>query len=65
MLGRPQGEQWPGVWPEGVCAGGGKGLKVNSVICHTAEMDMACPTLLWWWHVEEKVSKWGGCRNEG
>lgn len=46
------------------CAVGGKGLKVISVICPTAEVDMACPTSLWWWHVEN-APKWGGWRNGG
>lgn len=48
--------------PQG-CAMGGKGLKVISVICHTAEVNMARPTSPWWWHTwrispKGKGEKW-------
>lgn len=43
---------------------GGEGLKVISDICHTAEVKMAFPTSLWWWHMEN-IPKSGGWRKEG
>lgn len=35
-----------------------------SIICHTDETDKHTSHPLLWQHMENNISKWGGCRNE-
>lgn len=64
MLGGPGGALARSVC-RSCCTAAAEGLTVISAICHSAEVGMACPTPLWWWHMERNVSQWAGCGNEG